>query len=41
MPWFVELFKEKIEMIDGDILIPDRPGMGFSFDPEAVKRFSI
>ena len=41
MPWCVELFKEKIEMIDGDILIPDRPGMGFSFDPEAVKRFSI
>ena len=41
MPWIVELFKEKIEMIDGDILIPDRPGMGFSFDPEAVKRFAI
>ena len=40
MPWFAELFQEKIEMIDGDILIPDRPGMGFSFDPQAVRRFS-
>ena len=41
MPWFTELFQEKIEMNDGDILIPDRPGMGFSFNPESVIKFSI
>ena len=41
MPWFTELFKEKIEMVEGDIIIPRRPGMSFSFDPDAVERFTI
>jgi len=41
MPWFTELFKEKMELVDGDIIIPKRPGMSFSFDPDAVGRFTI
>jgi L-alanine-DL-glutamate epimerase-like enolase superfamily enzyme len=41
MPWFTELFQERMEMVDGDIIIPDRPGMGFSFDPDAVARFAV
>ena len=41
MPWFTGLFKEKIELVDGEIIIPNRPGMSFSFDPDAVERFTI
>jgi L-alanine-DL-glutamate epimerase-like enolase superfamily enzyme len=41
MPWFTELFQERMEMVDGNILIPDRPGMGFTFDPDAVRRFAV
>lgn len=41
MPWFEPLFVERMEMVDGEILIPDRPGLGFSFDPDAVERFAI
>jgi L-alanine-DL-glutamate epimerase-like enolase superfamily enzyme len=41
MPWFTELFQERMEMVDGDIIIPDRPGMGFSFNPDAVARFAV
>jgi len=41
MPWFTELFQERIEMEGGDLLIPDRPGMGFTFDPDAVERFAV
>ncbi len=41
MPWFEGLFRERMEMEDGDIIIPDRPGMGFSFDPDAVERFAL
>ena len=41
MPWFAPLFQERMEMIDGDILIPDRPGFGFSFDPDAIERHAV
>ncbi|MDC1198752.1 mandelate racemase/muconate lactonizing enzyme family protein [bacterium] len=41
MPWFQDLFVEPLEMRDGDLIIPDRPGLGFTFDPDAVERFAI
>ena len=41
MPWFTGLFKEKMELVDGEIIIPSRPGMSFSFDPDAVERFTV
>ena len=41
MPWFTGLFKEKMELVDGEIIIPNRPGMSFNFDPDAVERFTI
>ena len=41
MPWFVPLFAERMEMADGCLLIPDRPGLGFTFDEEAVARFRV
>lgn len=42
MPWFVPLFRERMEMdAEGNLLIPDRPGLGFSFDPEAVARYRV
>ena len=41
MPWFEALFREQMEMVDGELVIPDRPGMGFTFDPVAVERFAL
>lgn len=41
MPWLIPLFNEGMEMEGGDLLIPDRPGTGFTFNPDAVNRFSI
>lgn len=41
MPWFETLFQEQVEMVDGDFLIPDRPGMGFSFNPDAVEKYQV
>lgn len=29
--WFAPLFSESIELLDGQLLIPDRPGTGFTF----------
>jgi L-alanine-DL-glutamate epimerase-like enolase superfamily enzyme len=41
MPWFSELFNEKIDIIDGYIMIPERPGTGFTFNKGALKQFNI
>lgn len=41
MPWFSALYREAIELdADGRAIVPERPGWGFSFDPDAVARFS-
>jgi len=39
MPWFSSLYREKIDVKDGMIKLPDRPGLGFTFDPEVVERY--
>jgi L-alanine-DL-glutamate epimerase-like enolase superfamily enzyme len=41
MPWFEKLYREDIVLdSNGDAVVPDRPGWGFSFDPDAVRRFA-
>jgi len=39
MPWSARLFSERIEFDDGRARIPDRPGLGFSFDLDALDSF--
>lgn len=41
MPWGAPLFREPLELVDGALRIPDRPGTGFTFDSDAVRRFSM
>jgi L-alanine-DL-glutamate epimerase-like enolase superfamily enzyme len=36
MPWFSELYRESIEFRDGNALMPERPGWGFTFDLERI-----
>ncbi|MGW9331122.1 mandelate racemase/muconate lactonizing enzyme family protein [Bosea sp. NPDC055594] len=36
MPWFEPLYRERIELRDGDALVPDRPGWGFTLDEERI-----
>lgn len=31
--WFAPLFNEELELVDGKLQIPDRPGTGFTFRP--------
>jgi L-alanine-DL-glutamate epimerase-like enolase superfamily enzyme len=41
MPWFESLYRERIELdANGDAIVPGRPGWGFSFDPDAIRRFA-
>lgn len=39
MPWFAPLFNEAMELREGMIDLPDRPGTGFSLNPEAIRRY--
>jgi L-alanine-DL-glutamate epimerase-like enolase superfamily enzyme len=39
MPWGVPLFQERLELVDGMVPVPDRPGLGFTWDEAAVRRF--
>ncbi len=41
MPWFAPLFREKMEIRDGMIEIPDRPGTGFTFDRERIEKYRV
>ena len=41
MPWFGALYRERLELRDGRILVPERPGFGFTLDPDAVERCRI
>ncbi len=39
--WFSTLFRESTELVGGRLVVPDRPGTGFSFDPEAIGRYRL
>ena len=41
MPWFAPLFNEPINIEDGMIDIPRRPGCGFTFNTDALKRYRL
>lgn len=37
--WFQPLFNKAPELLDGQLVVPDRPGHGFTFDRAAVAHF--
>lgn len=39
MPWFAPLFNEAMEIVDGELIIPERAGTGFTFNQEAIKDY--
>jgi L-alanine-DL-glutamate epimerase-like enolase superfamily enzyme len=41
MPWLAPLYNEPLEIKDGDALVPERPGWGFTFDMKAAERFKM
>ena len=41
MDWFSPLYGEKIELKNGLIVLPQRPGFGFTFDPNVIERYRL
>ncbi len=39
--WLSPLYAERIELRNGLIVLPQRPGFGFSFDPEVIERYRL
>jgi L-alanine-DL-glutamate epimerase-like enolase superfamily enzyme len=40
MPWTFKLFEQIPEVHKGEVIVPDRPGLGLAFDQEYLKRNS-
>lgn len=38
MPWFAPLYNEELKFRDGKALVPERPGWGFTFNANYVKK---
>lgn len=39
--WMVPLLQEPLTCEHGDVTVPDRPGLGMTFDPEAVRHYQV
>ena len=37
--WFADLFSESVELVDGQLVVPDRAGTGFTFAEDLGRRF--
>ena len=40
MPWGEVLFQERLALVDGQIVLPQRPGLGLSWDTAVVERLA-
>jgi L-talarate/galactarate dehydratase len=40
MPWSTGMFRQLPELVGGELLLPDRPGLGLEFDEQALSRFA-
>ncbi len=41
MPWTLRLFDETPDLVDGEIVVPDKPGLGLSFSEHALKKYEV
>ena len=41
MPWTLGLFEETPELDNGDIVVPDKPGLGLKFDQAVLKQYQV
>jgi L-alanine-DL-glutamate epimerase-like enolase superfamily enzyme len=41
MPWTLRLYEETPVIEDGEIVVPDKPGLGLNFSQDAIKQYQI
>jgi L-alanine-DL-glutamate epimerase-like enolase superfamily enzyme len=41
MPWSSRLWKEVPQPVNGELTVPDKPGLGLEFDNDALNRYGV
>jgi L-alanine-DL-glutamate epimerase-like enolase superfamily enzyme len=41
MPWTLKLFEETPALVDGQLVVPDKPGLGLKFSQDAIKQYEV
>ena len=41
MPWSLRLFEETPAIEDGELVVPEKPGLGLAFDQDTIKQFQV
>ena len=41
MPWSLRLWEETPAFVDGNLEVPDKPGLGLAFDQDALNRYAV
>ena len=41
MPWTLRLFEDTPAIVDGQMVVPDRPGLGLSFSQDAIRQYQV
>ena len=41
MPWTLRLFEETPKLENGDIVVPQKPGLGLKFSEDAIKQYQV
>jgi len=41
MDWWQELYTEPLQVTDGHVVLPDRPGIGLDLSARALDRFKV
>ena len=41
MPWTLQLFEETPALDSGQLVVPQKPGLGLAFDQAAIKRYQV
>ena len=41
MPWSAQLFEEVPLPVKGELVVPDKPGLGLNFNRDAISRFGV
>jgi L-alanine-DL-glutamate epimerase-like enolase superfamily enzyme len=41
MPWSLRLFEETPALVDGQLVVPDKPGLGLAFNQDTFKQYQV
>lgn len=41
MPWTLRLFEETPQIVDGHLVVPQKPGLGLAFDKQVLKTYQV